>query len=138
MAGEGAVGEVGQGGGESGEAAEDGHGGEVEVGAFALPLIEDQVNLVGHGGGANRTVLLADSDVTDGAVSANRAVLEAGANGPPPHFHRRSAEIFFVLGGALRALAGDRVVTLGVGNFLAVPRNMPHASRRCRMWERMC
>jgi Cupin domain len=39
----------------------------------------------------------------------------------------RSAEIFFVLHGALQALAGDRVLTLETGDFLVVPRNMPHA-----------
>jgi uncharacterized cupin superfamily protein len=35
--------------------------------------------------------------------------------------------MFFVLGGRLRALAGDRVVTLDEGDFLLVPKRMPHA-----------
>lgn len=71
--------------------------------------------------------LLADCDQTDGAISANRTLLRAGADGPPPHYHTGSAEIFFVLDGALQALAGDRVVRLDKGDFLAVPRYMPHA-----------
>jgi uncharacterized cupin superfamily protein len=54
-------------------------------------------------------------------------VLQAGADGAPPHFHRESAEMFFVLGGALRVLAGDRVVTLEEGDFLLVPRGTTHA-----------
>ncbi|HEY0496268.1 MAG TPA: cupin domain-containing protein [Kutzneria sp.] len=56
-----------------------------------------------------------------------RTTLAAGADGPPPHFHRGSAEIFFVLSGSLQALAGDRVVTLDRGDFLVVPKLMPHA-----------
>lgn len=79
------------------------------------------------GAGHSRTLLLADSDTTDGAVSANRAILQAGTDGPPPHLHRRSAEIFFVLDGSLTALAGERVLTLEKGDFLSVPPGTPHA-----------
>jgi quercetin dioxygenase-like cupin family protein len=71
--------------------------------------------------------LLADGRDTDGAVSASRTTLAPGVDGPPPHFHRGSAEIFFVLDGSLQALAGDRVVTLDRGDFLVVPKLMPHA-----------
>jgi quercetin dioxygenase-like cupin family protein len=71
--------------------------------------------------------LLADGRDTDGAISASRTTLAAGVDGPPPHFHRGSAEIFFVLAGSLQALAGDRVVTLSHGDFLVVPALMPHA-----------
>lgn len=71
--------------------------------------------------------LLADFEDTAGAVNANRARLAPGSAGPPPHYHRGSAELFFVLGGALRVLAGDRVLTLDEGDFLAVPRRTPHA-----------
>lgn len=38
-----------------------------------------------------------------------------------------STEIFFVLEGSLVALAGDRVLTLEKGDYLSVPRSMPHA-----------
>lgn len=79
------------------------------------------------GGGPSTIRLLADADTTDGAVSANRTLLGPGADGPPPHYHQGSAEIFFLLGGSLQALAGDRVVTLDEGDFLLVPRTMPHA-----------
>ncbi|HEX2285326.1 MAG TPA: cupin domain-containing protein [Mycobacterium sp.] len=72
-------------------------------------------------------MLLADADTTDGAFNANRTIIAPGSAGPPPHFHTSSAEIFFVLGGSLRALAGDRVITLDEGDFLMVPSNMPHA-----------
>lgn len=71
--------------------------------------------------------LLADSDTTDGVISANRTILRPGADGPPPHFHARSAELFFLLSGSLEALAGERVLTLEEGDFLLVPRGTPHA-----------
>jgi uncharacterized cupin superfamily protein len=77
--------------------------------------------------GSTTLTLLADADGTGGALNANRAVIEPGTAGPPPHFHNGSAEMFFVLGGRLRALAGDRVVTLDEGDFLLVPKRMPHA-----------
>jgi quercetin dioxygenase-like cupin family protein len=77
--------------------------------------------------GASRMQLLADSDDTDGAVNANRTVLDRGTDGPPPHFHRQSSEIFFVLSGALEALAGDRVLTLEHGDFLSIPPHVPHS-----------
>jgi mannose-6-phosphate isomerase-like protein (cupin superfamily) len=79
------------------------------------------------GGGPVTTRLLADSDSTDGAISANRTLLRQGASGPPPHYHADSAEIFFILGGSLQALAGDHVVMLNEGDFLVIPRHMPHA-----------
>lgn len=79
-------------------------------------------------GGERATIrLLADGSTTDGAISANRTLLGDGVTGPPPHYHASSAEIFFVLDGSLRALAGDRVVTLDKGDFLVVPKLMPHA-----------
>jgi uncharacterized cupin superfamily protein len=77
--------------------------------------------------GSTTLALLADADGTDGALNANRSVIAPGTAGPPPHFHNGSAEMFFVLGGRLRALAGDRVVTLDEGDFLLVPKKMTHA-----------
>jgi mannose-6-phosphate isomerase-like protein (cupin superfamily) len=87
----------------------------------------DEAELLGTDSAAIR--LLADGRDTDGAISASRTTLAAGVDGPPPHFHRGSAEIFFVLSGSLQALAGDRVVTLSRGDFLVVPKLMPHAFR---------
>jgi quercetin dioxygenase-like cupin family protein len=93
----------------------------------AAPALVRAADAEELGGGPSRITLLADFATTDGAVSANRTSLGPGAGGPPPHYHQDSAEIFFVLGGELRALAGDQVFTLAEGDFLAVPRLMPHA-----------
>ncbi|MDE1671914.1 cupin domain-containing protein [Nocardia gipuzkoensis] len=71
--------------------------------------------------------LYADHDMTGGRLSANRAFLPAGAEGPPPHYHSTSAELFYMLGGALRVLAGDEIHVLSGGDFLLIPPNMTHA-----------
>lgn len=77
--------------------------------------------------GATEIRLLADADDTGGVVNANRTLIAPGGTGAPPHFHTSSAELFFVLGGSLRTLAGEQVLTLDEGDFLMVPRGMPHA-----------
>jgi quercetin dioxygenase-like cupin family protein len=54
--------------------------------------------------------LLADSNTTGGALSTVRVTLEKGADGARPHRHERSAEMFYVLNGAMRVLSGSEVV----------------------------
>jgi mannose-6-phosphate isomerase-like protein (cupin superfamily) len=71
--------------------------------------------------------LLADSDSTDGAFTTNRATLKRGVFGTPAHFHTRATEFFFVLGGTLQVLVHEDLHTLGEGDFLAVPPQVPHA-----------
>lgn len=71
--------------------------------------------------------LLADADATGGALTANRATFAEGSPGAPAHFHTRATEVFHVLDGTMRFLVGDEVRTLGRGDFLTVPPNVPHA-----------
>ncbi|MFF3571063.1 cupin domain-containing protein [Nocardia jiangxiensis] len=71
--------------------------------------------------------LYADHDTTGGVLSGNRAYLPAGTDGPPPHFHTGSAELFFMLGGRLRVLAGQEILDIAEGDFLLVPAHMTHA-----------
>ncbi|MFG1626524.1 hypothetical protein [Kribbella sp. NPDC049227] len=59
----------------------------------------------------NMTWLIADAEHTDGIMNVVRTTLGAGVDGPPPHFHQESPEMFYLLDGALRILAGDRIVT---------------------------
>jgi uncharacterized cupin superfamily protein len=56
-----------------------------------------------------------------------RTTLGPGVDGPPPHFHKQSPEMFYLLSGALRILAGDEIVTVEQGDYLLVPPFMPHA-----------
>ncbi|MBV9230345.1 MAG: cupin domain-containing protein [Chloroflexi bacterium] len=75
------------------------------------------------------TRLLADADATGGALSIMRTTMGEGIEGARPHTHRKSAEFFYVLDGELQLLAGDKVVTAGKGDLVAVPPDMPHAFR---------
>lgn len=59
------------------------------------------------------------------ALMGAAGILPAGAEGPPPHFHTGSAELFFVLAGTLRVLAGDEIVDLAAHDFLLIPPYMP-------------
>lgn len=71
--------------------------------------------------------LFADSDVTGGALTCNRANFDEGSIGAPSHFHTTCSEMFFVLDGALDVLVDDEIVTLERGDFLMVPAGTPHA-----------
>jgi mannose-6-phosphate isomerase-like protein (cupin superfamily) len=71
--------------------------------------------------------LLADPEHTGGRLTSNRSLMRAGSEGAPPHYHRRSAELFFVLGGRLTVLLDEDIVTLEAGDLLVVPPGMPHA-----------
>jgi uncharacterized cupin superfamily protein len=71
--------------------------------------------------------LLAETATAGGAMAVNRSLLPAGSAGVPPHYHERTTELFFVLGGGLTALAGERVVTLEAGDLLLAPAGIVHA-----------
>jgi mannose-6-phosphate isomerase-like protein (cupin superfamily) len=71
--------------------------------------------------------LLLDSSDTGGALSAVRMTLAAGADGAVPHHHATSTELFYVLDGKARILAGTEIVTLEKGDVAAVPPLTPHA-----------
>jgi quercetin dioxygenase-like cupin family protein len=66
--------------------------------------------------------LLADG----GAVSASRLTLTSGADGAPPHRHKLSHEVFYVLGGTMLFRLGDSLTTVGKGGLVIVPPGLPH------------
>jgi len=71
--------------------------------------------------------LLGEAPIAGGELAVNRALLPEGYAGVPPHLHERTTECFFVLGGRLEALAGERIVVLEEGDFLLVPAGTVHA-----------
>jgi mannose-6-phosphate isomerase-like protein (cupin superfamily) len=71
--------------------------------------------------------LLVDSEAAGRALTSHRSTFDRGSDGAPPHYHTRSAELFFVLRGSLEVLIGDDVVTLDEGDFLLISPNTPHA-----------
>lgn len=71
--------------------------------------------------------LLADASATGHALSSLRVKLHRGADGAAPHRHRRSSELFYVLGGTVQLLAGPDVLTATRGELIVVPPGVPHA-----------
>src|SRR5580704_2189298 len=68
--------------------------------------------------------LLADSSATGGALSTVHVSLEKGADGARPHRHDHSAEMFYVLDGAVQLLSGTEIVRAGEGDVIVVPPGM--------------
>ena len=71
--------------------------------------------------------LLLDSSDTGGAVSTHRVLLRDGAEGAGPHRHFTSAEIFYVLSGAVDVLVGEEVLQVIEGDLVVVPAGVDHA-----------
>jgi mannose-6-phosphate isomerase-like protein (cupin superfamily) len=79
------------------------------------------------GAGSDTIALLADASATGGLLGVSRTTLGRGRDGATPHYHRGSAELFFVLDGRLRVLAGEEVVEVEAGGTLVVPPHTVHA-----------
>jgi mannose-6-phosphate isomerase-like protein (cupin superfamily) len=90
-----------------------------------LARASEAETLTGDPGGV--ITLLADASSTGGALNAHRSTFRDGYDGAPPHYHERSSELFFVVGGSLQVLLDDEVVVLNQGDFLVVPPGVPHA-----------
>jgi mannose-6-phosphate isomerase-like protein (cupin superfamily) len=70
---------------------------------------EAEAEVVGR---APATIRLpAGSSRTGGALSTQRVTIEEGADGAKPHWHDDSAEMYFLLDGAVEILSGEDVVT---------------------------
>jgi quercetin dioxygenase-like cupin family protein len=65
---------------------------------------------------------------TGGQLGAS-VVTQPPGMGSPLHVHTREAEAWFVLDGTLTYLAGTEVHRLGSGDFIYLPRDVPHAFR---------
>lgn len=68
--------------------------------------------------------LLVDSSAAGGALSTVRVTLEKNADGARPHRHDRSAEMFYVLDGAIHVLSGTEIVKAQQGDVIVVPPRM--------------
>lgn len=62
---------------------------------------------------------------SDGSVAVFEEEVPAGL-GPPLHIHEREEEVFRVLEGRFRFVAGEGDMTVGAGTTLMIPRGLPH------------
>lgn len=47
-------------------------------------------------------------------------------NEPPAHTHRNEDESYYILEGAIRFWVGDQVIDAKAGDFVHLPKNIPH------------
>lgn len=99
---------------------------ETHVPEFA-PLVVRRAEAELLGAGPDTIALLADAPATGGRLGTIRTALGRGKDGAAPHYHRGSAEMFFVLDGRLQVLAGEETVTAETGDTLVVPPHTVHA-----------
>ena len=84
------------------------------------------------GGSPAKVTLLADSSAAGGALSTVRVTLTKGADGARPHRHDHSAEMFYVLEGAVQVLSGTDILRAEPGDVIVVPPGLPHAFSAAR------
>jgi quercetin dioxygenase-like cupin family protein len=65
---------------------------------------------------------------TGGELAVSLVTQPAGA-ASPLHVHTREAEAWYVLDGAMTYVAGGETFHLGGGDFIYLPRDVPHAFR---------
>ena len=81
----------------------------------------DEIRFPGHS-----TYLLSDSDSTLSEVAVLQLELPAKTFGAPPHIHAKEDEHFYVLSGNVEFLDRDKVVSVGPGGLLVLPRGNLH------------
>ena len=72
------------------------------------------------------TYLLSTTDSTVSEVAVLELELPAKTFGAPPHIHAKEDEHFYVLSGNVEFLDRDKVVSVGPGSLLVLPRGNLH------------
>jgi len=70
-----------------------------------------------------------DGKSTHDAYSLFEYSVPARTDGPPPHLHTREDESFICLAGRLDVHLGSEDFTIGMGDYLYLPRDVPHTFR---------
>lgn len=72
-----------------------------------------------------RVEFMLTSEMTDGKVMFYHHVAIPGAQ-PPLHEHQDEDEIMIIIKGAMHFWAADQKVTLGPGDCIVLPKDLPH------------
>jgi quercetin dioxygenase-like cupin family protein len=67
-----------------------------------------------------------NGESTRDAYSMFEYAVPAGVSGPPLHIHTREDESFICLDGRLNVTLGDTTFELAHGDYLLLPRDVPH------------
>lgn len=76
--------------------------------------------------GPSSVTIKATGEHTAGSFYLGEAVLQPGFAGPPPHFHERLHDMFYVLEGTLTLRLGEETLDLAPGSFVCVPPGVVH------------
>jgi quercetin dioxygenase-like cupin family protein len=69
---------------------------------------------------------MAGTSDNDGAFDLVVSKMRRGTE-PPPHVHSREHEMFYILSGALNVYVDGTVFRVSPGEFMFLPRDVPHA-----------
>ena len=84
------------------------------------PTIENSVHYMAH-----TFSFLSTGEDTGGAFSILHCYFRKGFT-PPPHYHTLEDESFYLLEGEIDFYVGDKKVKASAGEFIVLPRNIPH------------
>lgn len=70
--------------------------------------------------------VLIDGERTNGRYAQLEITTRPGSE-PPPHTHAREDEAFYLLDGSIRFTVGEHVVTAKAGDYVLMPKGIPHA-----------
>jgi mannose-6-phosphate isomerase-like protein (cupin superfamily) len=94
-------------------------------GGYLLPSRDGtQIPAIGLG-----ITLKAEGKATRDAYSLFEYAIPPETNGPPLHTHTREDESFVCLAGRLDVTLGDSEYVLEYGDYMYLPRDVPHAFR---------
>ncbi len=76
--------------------------------------------------GASLMTVLVDGTQTNGRYAQIEGTMQPGSE-PPIHTHTREDETFYLLEGAIRFTIGEHVFTARAGDYVMMPKNIPHS-----------
>jgi quercetin dioxygenase-like cupin family protein len=86
------------------------------------PTLENSVHYIAY----TFSFLITGKD-TNGAYSLTHCYFRGGKGfTPPPHYHKFEDEAFYILEGEMEFHVGDKKFKAGAGEFVFLPRNIPH------------
>lgn len=84
------------------------------------PTLENSVHYIAH-----TFSFLATGKDTEGIFSLLHCHFRKGFTAPP-HYHKLEDESFYMLDGEIDFHIGDKKVKAGTGDFVVLPKNVPH------------
>lgn len=84
------------------------------------PTLENSVHYIAH-----TFSFLSTGEETGGAFSLVHCYFRKGFTAPP-HYHQLEDESFYLLEGEIDFYVGDQKVKAAVGDFIVLPKNIPH------------